>query len=850
MVYLRRGDTVIIHGLLKKAQFNGLIGEILTVDEEKRCAHILISRCGRTSDIAVSIRNLKMVEERPPPSFASNGIVYDSIYDGCRVRIYGLSARGHFNGMEGIAHDYYDHKWKIKLRSSDKWLVVSEKHLEVLDISDENGRRRREWRHPSQNREDPRWLIGKMVVKQLESSRIIGKVMKWHDYHIGASVRYEDGDFEFLPVDKAESMVVGDSCPEELEAARRRIDAYDDVPIRYSPPASSPGETALPTRKRRRVALPTEDDSSSPSLDLSGETPLDSSSASPLSRDHTSESTPSDLSASSKDRRRPVIFFNSIFVDHEGGGQDKGGKWLEEIVKKLRHQRVSRKAHRTLSNACQWVSEASQAVTLEEVAATGVHSEDYLQDLRAVDRYINTATGFKQRAVDLASKRCYSIIGRRRAEVPGECIMDKHTLSATLLRCGLTRDALQMVLSGETPVALVLARPACHHVPFRLGLEEGRSQESLSTSFDSTESIKCCRCERGDDEPCLLVCDNPDCGQGWHSFCLPYSLGRDVLFMKDFRTGRWFCPQCLSTEDRISPAEAEACRLLISVCQSRAKEPPFSSRSIDSPEEEALRKLPIGNEISLGFCFINAVAFAVKQLLNSISEERRIMILDVDVHHGNGNETAFYDDPRVLTFSIHRYGPDSTGEYVMPGTGWHEDLGDEAVPKSIGMNLNFEMSEGEGDREYVDVVTRIVRPVIEQWRPDVVVLLCGFDAIDHSSAAVTFTGPGMDCKLSPEWFAWLYPYLASIVPSGRMVCCTEGGYNPESSGRAGWLLVGSMVEHLTAVEKDRPKAISAAIERRPDVLPISDFARQRSWESRLNEHINKFRSAGWNIPAA
>lgn len=51
-----------------------------------------------------------------------------------------------------------------------------------------------------------------------------------HDYHIGASVRYEDGDFEFLPVDKAESMVVGDSCPEELEAARRRIDAYDDVP--------------------------------------------------------------------------------------------------------------------------------------------------------------------------------------------------------------------------------------------------------------------------------------------------------------------------------------------------------------------------------------------------------------------------------------------------------------------------------------------------------------------------------------------------------------------------------------------------------------------------------------------
>lgn len=97
-----------------------------------------------------------------------------SLLSGCRVRIYGLSARGHFNGMEGTAHDYNDHKysthgsksfayhhyhtlrstivprsrvlasfysnfrrWKIKLRSSDKWLVVPEKHLEVLDISDE-----------------------------------------------------------------------------------------------------------------------------------------------------------------------------------------------------------------------------------------------------------------------------------------------------------------------------------------------------------------------------------------------------------------------------------------------------------------------------------------------------------------------------------------------------------------------------------------------------------------------------------------------------------------------------------------------------------------------------------------
>ncbi|KAF4681634.1 hypothetical protein FOZ60_011739 [Perkinsus olseni] len=823
MVFLRRGDTVKIKGLERKPQFNGIIGEVLDVywgpgspmtlrdrvvmpqvNEQERSARIVISRSGRRSEIAVRLRNLKLIEERPPPSFASNGIRYDSIYEG-------------------------EIGWKVKLTATDKWLMVPEKHLEVLDVSDENGRRRlmKEWQYPSQNPEDPRWLIDKMVARQLGTTRIIGKVMKWHDYHIGASVRYEDGDYEFLPLGKAKSMVIDDLSPEELET----------TPI--LPPPPSPEQTSPPILKRRRIISPTEYDSSSPSLDLMAETRLESlspltasdphrlglaripptsvcqSSPSHLSyEDRSSEYTPSDVSsptrrASSTSRtppstsscKKPIIFFNPIFVEHEGGGQDKGGKWLEEIVKKLRRRRVARASHRTLSKACEWVSDASREVTLDEIAATGVHSEDYLRDLQAIDQHINSGRVLKQR-----------------------------------------------VLADEAPVALVLARPACHHVPFYLGIEGDDTGDSPAKSSDSTESVKCCQCKKGDNERCLLVCDNPDCGHGWHSFCLPYPLGHDVLFMKDFRDRKWFCPECLGTEGRISSAEADACRLLITVCQGRAKESPSPPSCTDSPEAKALKKLPIGNEISLGFCFINAVAFAVKELLNSLPGDKRIMILDVDVHHGNGNETAFYDDPRVLTFSIHRYGPDRTGDYVMPGTGWHEDLGDEAVPESVGMNLNFEMHEGDGDREYVDVITRIVRPVVEQWRPDMMVLLCGFDAIDHSSAAMSFTGPGMDCKLSPEWFGWVYPYLASIVPSGRMVCCTEGGYNPESTGQAGWLLVGSIVEHLAAIERDRPRAVAAAIERRPDVLPISDFARQREWETRLSEHINKFRSVGWHIP--
>ncbi|KAF4648971.1 hypothetical protein FOL46_002288, partial [Perkinsus olseni] len=82
MAFLRRGDTVKIKGLERKPQFNGIIGEVLDVDEEERSARIVISRSGRRSEMAVRLRNLKLIEERPPPSFASNGIRYDSIYEG------------------------------------------------------------------------------------------------------------------------------------------------------------------------------------------------------------------------------------------------------------------------------------------------------------------------------------------------------------------------------------------------------------------------------------------------------------------------------------------------------------------------------------------------------------------------------------------------------------------------------------------------------------------------------------------------------------------------------------------------------------------------------------------------
>ncbi|KAF4706429.1 hypothetical protein FOZ63_022240, partial [Perkinsus olseni] len=95
-----------------------------------------------------------------------------------------------------------------------------------------------------------------------------------------------------------------------------------------------------------------------------------------------------------------------------------------------------------------------------------------------------------------------------------------------------------------------------------------------------------------------------------------------------------------------------------------------------------------------------------------------------------------------------------------------------------GMNLNFEMREGDGDREYTDVVTQITRPVLEQWKPDILLLLCGFDALDHSQSQFKYQGPGMDCRLSPEchFVGENTPLIADVTEKAS----GSDGYTPTS----------------------------------------------------------------------
>ncbi|GBN95957.1 Histone deacetylase 4 [Araneus ventricosus] len=127
---------------------------------------------------------------------------------------------------------------------------------------------------------------------------------------------------------------------------------------------------------------------------------------------------------------------------------------------------------------------------------------------------------------------------------------------------------------------------------------------------------------------------------------------------------------------------------------------------------------------AMGFCFFNSVAIAAKQLREKLKLEK-ILILDWDVHHGNGLQQIFYDDPHVLYISLHRH---DDGNFF-PGTGATEEVG---TDDGIGFNINIAWSSGLspplGDAEYMAAFRSLIIPIIRDFDPEVILVAAGFDA--------------------------------------------------------------------------------------------------------------------------
>jgi acetoin utilization deacetylase AcuC-like enzyme len=220
---------------------------------------------------------------------------------------------------------------------------------------------------------------------------------------------------------------------------------------------------------------------------------------------------------------------------------------------------------------------------------------------------------------------------------------------------------------------------------------------------------------------------------------------------------------------------------------------------------------------AMGFCFFNNVAIAARRARDAHGAER-VLVLDWDVHHGNGTNDIFHADPGVLFVSIHEYP-------LYPGTGPASDVGSRA---GEGFTVNLPVPGGSGDAAYRSLVEHVTCALIAAWEPQLVLVSAGFDAHRDDPLAT--------CRVTEGGFVEMTASLRRAcdplgVPLGLVL---EGGYDLGALSR-------SMAALTPVLVADSPPAAADAVA----VHPLAAQARERlsPWWPALKEPVSA-RSGG------
>jgi len=219
---------------------------------------------------------------------------------------------------------------------------------------------------------------------------------------------------------------------------------------------------------------------------------------------------------------------------------------------------------------------------------------------------------------------------------------------------------------------------------------------------------------------------------------------------------------------------------------------------------------------TFGFCIFNNVAIAAKHLFRKFGLER-ILILDIDAHHGNGTQENFYETNKVLYISLHQ------DPRLFPGTGFTDEIGE---GDGLGYNVNIPLPFRTGDQIYLKGIKEIVAPIAYQYKPQFVLVSAGLDG--H------YTDPVANLSLSILSYQEIFETivkLASKTCEGKLVSVLEGGYSLKFVGKIAAVAIAKMSETKYTLD-DKVPATNERIRKRGE---------------KIIENVKRVQGGFWNL---